>query len=279
MWQIRGRTVRLQRPLVMGVLNITRDSFSDGGKFLSADAAVQHAENLIAEGAGILDVGGESTRPGSSPVSASDEISRVIPVIESIAARFDIPISIDTTKGEVAEAALNAGAHIINDISGLRFDERIAAIAAEYGAGLVLMHSRGNFETMHSQTPVHDIIREVKESFSRMLKTSAACRVASEQIILDVGIGFSKTQSQNLELLAKLDKLKAEFPDHPFLVGASRKSFLGKILGGGGPDERLFGSLAAAAIAVWNGADIIRVHDVKETVRSLKVIEAIKDQL
>ena len=271
--------MRLQRPLVMGVLNITPDSFSDGGKFLSADVAVQQAERLIAEGACILDIGGESTRPGSSPVSANDEIQRVIPVIESIAARFDIPISIDTTKGEVAETALNAGAHIINDVSGLRFDERIAAVAARFGAGLVLMHSRGDFETMHSQTPVSDIIREVKESFSRALSSAAACHVESGQIVLDVGIGFSKTQSQNLELLAKLDKLKAEFPDHPFLVGASRKSFLGTILGGEGPDERLSGSLAAAAIAVWNGADIIRVHDVKETVRSLKVVEAIKDQL
>ena len=263
----------------MGIVNVTPDSFSDGGRFFSPERAIDHAERLIADGADILDIGGESTRPGSSLVPVNEEIERVVPVIKRIADRFEIPISVDTTKSEVARAAIVAGAHIINDISGLRFDEGVAAIAAEFGAGLVLMHSRGDFETMHSQKPVNDIIAEVSHDFVRALSIASRHKVSQDQIVLDVGIGFGKTQQQNLELLAKLGKLKDEFSVHPFLIGASRKSFLGKILGGSEPEKRLPGSLAAAAVAVWNGAEIIRVHDVEETVRSLRVVKAIRDQL
>lgn len=259
----------------MAILNVTPDSFSDGGRYASIDAALAQAEKMIADGGDIIDIGGESTRPGSARVSVDEEIARVVPVIEAIAKQFDIPISIDTSKSEVARAAVDAGAEIINDISGLRFDERIATVAAEKGTGLVLMHSRGEFETMHSQPPVEDIIAEVTTDFYRSISTAEKHGVKPEQIVLDIGIGFGKTLDQNLELIAKLDKLTADFPQYPMLVGTSRKSFIGKLLNDAPPDKRLSGSLATAAIAVWNGAKIIRVHDVKETRETLQVINAL----
>ena len=259
----------------MAILNVTPDSFSDGGRYASIDAALAQAEKMIADGGDIIDIGGESTRPGSARVSVDEEIARVVPVIEAIAKQFDIPISIDTSKSEVARAAVDAGAEIINDISGLRFDERIATVAAEKGTGLVLMHSRGEFETMHSQPPVEDIIAEVTTDFYRPISTAEKHGVKPEQIVLDIGIGFGKTLDQNLELIAKLDKLTADFPQYPMLVGTSRKSFIGKLLNDAPPDKRLSGSLATAAIAVWNGAKIIRVHDVKETRETLQVINAL----
>ena len=218
-WQTSRRKLSLDRPLVMAILNVTPDSFSDGGKFLSVDDALRQAEKMIAEGADIIDIGGESTRPGSKPVNVDEEISRVIPVIEAIAKRFDTPISIDTTKSEVAERAIDAGAEIINDISGLRFDERIADVAAKTGAGLVLMHSRGTFETMHTQPPVDNILAEVVADLQRAIELAHAHGVGDEQIALDVGLGFGKTFEQNLELLAKLDKIVAEFKAYPMLVG------------------------------------------------------------
>ncbi len=278
MWKTSRREIELDRPLVMAILNVTPDSFSDGGKFASLDAALRQAERLINEGADILDIGGESTRPGSAGVSADEEISRVVPVIEAIAKRFDTPISIDTTKSQVSRYAVEAGAEIINDISGLRFDERIATVAAEFKTGLVLMHSRGEFATMHSQTPVADIIAEVTGDLRRSTSIALKNGVSHDCIALDIGIGFGKTLDQNLELLAKLDKLVLEFDQFPILVGTSRKSFIGKLLNGAPPDERLNGSLASIAIAVWNGAKIVRVHDVKETVDALTIISAIRSQ-
>lgn len=278
-WQIRDQKLELSGPRVMGVLNITPDSFSDGGRFIALEDALRQADRLIAEGADILDIGGESTRPGSRRVSVRDEIARVVPVIESLHRKYDIPISIDTTKSEVATAAIEAGAEIINDISGMRFDEQLANVAAETRSGLILMHSRGSFEEMHSQEPVEDILADVVRDLRCSVDAARRAGVNDAQIALDVGIGFGKTLSQNLELIAKLDKLKAEFPNFPFLVGASRKSFVGKLLGGVSAGERLNGSLAAAAIAAWNGADILRVHDVKETVEMLKVVRAARDQL
>lgn len=277
-WKTSRCEIDLIRPIVMAILNITPDSFSDGGKFASLDAALKQAEKLINEGADILDIGGESTRPGSAGVSADEEISRVIPVIEAIAKRFDIPISIDTTKSQVAQAAVEAGVEIINDISGLRFDPSIAALAAEHKAGLVLMHSRGEFATMHSQSPVDDIIAEVTADLRRSTSLALKNGVSRDCIALDIGIGFGKTLDQNLELLAKLDKLVLEFEQFPILVGTSRKSFIGKLLDGAPPDQRLSGSLASIAIAVWNGATIVRVHDVKETVDALTIISAIRSQ-
>ncbi len=275
LWKTSRRELSLARPLVMAILNVTPDSFSDGGRFKEPDAALLHAEVLIAEGADILDIGGESTRPGSVRVSADEEIARVVPVIEVISKRFDVPISIDTSKSEVARAALIGGAEIVNDISGLRFDERIASVAAEYGAGLVLMHSRGDFENMHDQPPIEDIVTAVTADLRRSSGLALEHGVAPERIVLDVGIGFGKTLDQNLELLAKLDKLITEFPEYPMLVGTSRKSFIGK-LGGAPPEQRLSGSLATAAIAVWNGAKVLRVHDVKETVEAVRIASAVK---
>ena len=274
-WQTSKRKLSFDSPLVMGILNVTPDSFSDGGEFLATDAALRHAEKLISEGADIIDIGGESTRPGSQAVSIEDEIARVVPVIEAITKRFETCISVDTTKSEVAERAIDAGAEIINDISGLRFDPRIADIAAASNAGLVLMHSRGSFETMHGQEPVEDIFSEVKGDLHRAIDLARCRGVSDGQIALDIGIGFSKTPEQNLELLAKLGKIVAEFKGYPMLVGTSRKSFLAKILGDVPPAERLGGSLATAIFAVIKGAHIIRVHDVRETVNAVRVISAI----
>lgn len=276
-WKTSRRAISLERTLVMGILNATPDSFSDGGRFFSETEALKQAEKMISEGADILDVGGESTRPHSARVAAEEEIRRVVPVIEAVAKRFDIPISIDTSKSEVAEKAVGAGAEIINDISGLLFDEKIGEIAAKHQTGLILMHLRGTFETMHKQPPVEDILQEVARGFRQSVEKAQSFGVAQDKIALDIGIGFSKTFDQNLELLAGLDKLVKEFSDFALLVGVSRKSFLGKILDDAPPDKRLQGSLASAAVAVWNGARIVRVHDVRETVETLKVVEAIKN--
>jgi dihydropteroate synthase len=275
-WQTARRKISLEKTLVMGIINVTPDSFSDGGKFFSVDDALRQAEKLVTEGADILDVGGESTRPKSARVSSDEESSRVVPVIEGIAKRFETPISIDTTKAEVAGNALASGAEIINDISGLRFDPRIGEVAAAHGAGLVLMHSRGTFETMHTLPPVDDILSDVSADFQRAVSAAKSFGVADEQIVLDIGIGFSKTLEQNLELLAKLDKLVREFSEFPILVGTSRKSFIAKILGESSPDERLAGSLASVVVAVWNGAKIIRVHDVRPTVDALAITQNIR---
>jgi len=270
--------ISTMRPLVMGILNVTPDSFSDGGEFFSADAAVRQAERMIREGADIIDIGGESTRPGSKRISADEEAERVVPVIEAVAARFDIPISIDTTKSSVAERAIAAGAAIINDISGLRWDAGLADIAAASNAGLILRHSRGTFETMHTEPPADDIFADVSAAFTEALKIAASAGVAKENIVLDIGIGFGKTFEQNLELLAKLDKIIAEFEDYPMLAGVSRKSFIGKILGEPDPQKRVAASVAAAVIAVTKGASIVRVHDVKETADALKLIAAINEK-
>lgn len=263
----------------MAILNRTPDSFSDGGKFFSIEDALKQAEKLITEGADILDIGGESTRPMSERVSAEEEIQRVVPLIKKIVIEFDVPISVDTSKSKVAEAAIDAGAEIINDISGLRFDERIAEVAARYKTGLVLMHSRGDFDAMHKQKPVENILREVSNDFQRSIAKAEHSGVKKESIVLDVGVGFGKTFEQNLELIARLNEICEEFSDFPLLVGTSRKSFIGKILGDASVSERLQGSLASAAIAVWNGAKIVRVHDVKATVEMLKVVEAVKKQI
>ncbi|HEX8636687.1 MAG TPA: dihydropteroate synthase [Pyrinomonadaceae bacterium] len=280
-WQTSKRRIETEaKTLVMAILNVTPDSFSDGGKFFVIDEALRQAEKLIAEGADILDVGGESTRPNAERVSADEETRRVVPVVEAIVKRFDVPVSIDTSKAAVAEHAVGAGAEIINDVSGLRFDERIGEVAAKYQTGIVLMHLRGTFETMHKLAPVKNIFAEVTNGFHQSIEKARAFGVGDAQIALDVGIGFSKTFDQNLELIAKLDKLIAEFPEFPMLVGASRKSFVGKILGDDvPPDERINGSLGSAAIAAWNGANIVRVHDVKSTVEIMKVVGALKTKI
>ena len=280
-WQIRDRRLPIgERTLVMGVLNVTPDSFSDGDKFLTLDNAIRHAERMIAEGVDIVDVGGESTRPGGEPVSAEEEIQRVVPVIKELTKRSDTAISIDTTKSEVARAALDAGASIVNDISGLRFDFYVADAAASAGAGLVLMHSRGTPATLHRLPPVAEIIPEVINGLRASVHMAERRGVKRESIVIDPGIGFGKSQEQNLELIAKLDQLIAAFPELPLLVGTSRKSFLGRILADeeGTPAnayERLHGTIASMIAAVLNGAHIVRVHDVKASVDALKTIQAI----
>jgi dihydropteroate synthase len=274
-WQTSRRHILLERPLVMGILNVTPDSFSDGGQHLDTHAAVAHAEKLIAQGADIIDIGGESTRPGSRSVEEGEELRRVVPVIELLAGRFDVPLSIDTSKSAVADAALSAGAEIVNDISALRFDPHIAKVTARHRAGLVLMHSRGTFATLHTQPPVSDILSEVTRDLKTSIASARAAGVGDDQLSVDIGLGFGKTLEQNLELLAKLDNIVAEFGTYPVMVGASRKSFIGKLLGGSASGERLAGSLAAAMIAVQKGASIVRVHDVRETVEALSVLSAI----
>ena len=263
----------------MGILNVTPDSFSDGGQFDSIDAALYQSEKMIADGVDIIDIGGESTRPGSNRVSAAEEIERVVPMVQAITQRFDSRISIDTSKADVARAAIDAGAEIINDISGLRFDEKIAEVAANTGSGLVLMHSRGEFETMHEQPPVEDIFEDVGSDFRRSTKLARDHGVKAECIVLDVGIGFGKTVEQNLSLIAHLDRLTNQFPNYPIVVGASRKSFIGKLLDIPNTHDRLNGSLAVAAIAAWNGGMIFRVHDVRETVEMLRMITALKNSV
>ncbi len=275
-WQTSRREISLETALVMGIINVTPDSFSDGGVFLSANDALRHAEVLLNDGADIIDIGGESTRPGSEPVSTEAELERIIPVISSIARRFDVPISVDTTKSQVAERAIDAGAEIVNDISGLRFDPRIADIAARTGAGLILMHSVGMFATLHSEQAVPDIFKSVSVGFRTSIATAEAAGIDARQIVLDVGIGFGKTLDQNLELVAKLDRMISEFPNHPFLIGTSRKSFIGKISGAASPTDRHGGSVASAVIAVWNGASVVRVHDVLETKQALQIVNAMK---
>ena len=271
-----------ERTLVMGVLNVTPDSFSDGGEFFSLESALAQAEKMIAEGADLIDIGGESTRPGGAAiVSAEQELERVLPVIRQLAKRSDVPISIDTTKAVVARAALDAGAAIVNDVSALRFDVHLADEVAKSGAGLVLMHSRGVPGAMHGLPPVADIIEEVTSSLRRSIEIAERHGVKHEAIVIDPGIGFGKSQEQNVELIAKLDQLINAFPDLPLLIGTSRKSFLGRILtdenGNPAPaDQRLHATLASITAAVLKGAHIVRVHDVKATVETLRVAEAIK---
>ena len=281
-WHIRDRVLPIgERTLIMGILNVTPDSFSDGGQFFSMDHALTHAAQMISEGADIIDVGGESTRPGGEPVSAEDEIKRVVPVIESLVARFDVPISVDTTKSEVARAALDAGAAIVNDISALRFDFYVADAAARAGAGLVLMHSRGTPATMHRLPPVADIMQEVTHSLRASVNMAERRGVKRESIVIDPGIGFGKSQEQNLELIGKLDQLIAAFPEYPLLIGTSRKSFIGRILADstGTPapaEDRLHGTMATITASILHGAHIVRVHDVKAAAETIRVTESLQ---
>ncbi len=264
------------RTLVMGILNVTPDSFSDGGLFFDHERAIAQAERMVEEGADILDVGGESTRPGSAPVAVEEEIRRIVPVIETIAPRVRVPVSVDTTKAEVARAALAAGAEIVNDISGLRFDRALADEAARVGAGLVLMHSRGSHETMHQLPPVADILGEVTESLRRSVAEAERRGVARQAIALDPGIGFGKSSEQNVELLARLDVLVENFAEFPVLVGTSRKSFIGRLLDGAPAGERLHGTMATVTASILKGAHIVRVHDVRAAVETVRVADAIR---
>ncbi|HEX8355202.1 MAG TPA: dihydropteroate synthase [Pyrinomonadaceae bacterium] len=276
-WKLSRRALAWgARTLVMGVLNVTPDSFSDGGRFFDLGRALEHAARMVEEGADVLDVGGESTRPGGSAVDEEEEARRVVPVVGALAARVRVPVSVDTTKAGVARAALDAGAEIVNDISGLRFEPALADVAARHDAGLILMHSRGDFETLHSQEPVADIVKEVSGDWRRGVGEAERRGVGRGRIVLDPGIGFGKTQRQNVELIAKLDVLARDFPEFPLLVGTSRKSFVGRLLGGAPADGRVHGTMASVAAAVLRGASVVRVHDIRAAVETVRVADAIK---
>ncbi len=276
-WRIAGGILPIgTRTLIMGVLNVTPDSFSDGALFLSPDKALAHAEQMIADGADIIDVGGESTRPGADLISPEDELHRVLPVIEELTKRFSVPISIDTTKAVVARAALDAGAAIINDISALRFDFHIADEAKKSGAGLVLMHSRGTPATMQRLPPMADVLEEVTNSLRSSVAMAERRGVKRDSIVIDPGIGFGKTQEQNIELIARLDRIVHAFPDVPILIGTSRKSFIGRLLDDAPATDRLHGTMASITAAVLRGTHIVRVHDVKAAAETVRIADAIK---
>lgn len=259
--------------LLMGVLNVTPDSFSDGGRFFRKDAAIAHAIEMAAEGADIIDVGGESTKPGSKEVPAEEEIRRVVPVIEGLHGRIKADISIDTRKSKVAEAALKAGASIVNDISGLRRDKNIAGVAARYGAGMILMHMQGEPENMQDSPKYANLIREIKESLKLSALEAFKAGVKKDLVAIDPGIGFGKTVEHNLEILNRLE----EFMDLelPICIGTSRKSFLGKLLDKPDTDDRLAGTIATCVVAVMKGARILRVHDVKAAKDAITITKKI----
>jgi dihydropteroate synthase len=311
--EIQGRTIRLgRRTLIMGVLNVTPDSFSDGGLYLEPNAAAAHATQMIEDGADWIDVGGESTRPGSEPVSAQEELARVLPVIRGIHKRFPShPISIDTTKAEVAEQALRAGASIINDVSGLRFDPRLAEVARRHRAALVLMHLRGRPGTMQRRPFARDVWRSIREGLDRSIRRALRAGVRRSQIILDPGLGFGKTRRQNFEILAGLERLQ-NFR-LPVLAGSSRKSFVQAIARGEGLDPRASrapqpaaawlwplvagkgatrgqasrtssltlqtGDTAAVVAAILGGAHIVRVHDVASIGPAVRMADAVLQAL
>jgi dihydropteroate synthase len=271
-WRTSRRTLDLSKPVLMGVLNITPDSFSDGGRFFDRNHAARRLEELQRDGADIVDVGGESTRPGAMPVSVDEEIRRVIPAIEAASERVDIPVSIDTTKSRVASAALDAGAEIINDISGLRFDPGIAGLAAESGAGLVLMHIRGEPRTMQQSIHYDDLMGEILAELRDSAERALASGCHPDQLVVDPGIGFGKTAEHNLVILNELGRITEL--GFPVLVGPSRKSFIGKTLGLE-VEQRLEATLAACVVALLRGARIFRVHDVVQARRALDMAELI----
>jgi dihydropteroate synthase len=258
--------------LVMGVVNVTPDSFSDGGKFFDPAQAVAQALALAAQGAEILDIGGESTRPGAEPVTEAEELRRILPVIEQLASRVKIPLSVDTVKPAVARAALRAGASIVNDVAAHREDDAMWKVVSEFGAGYICMHAQGTPQTMQTNPVYVDVVREVGEFFGGRLKTLSSCGVPADQVVLDVGIGFGKTVGHNLQLLAALRSFTTW--QRPLLLGVSRKSFIGTLLGAE-VAGRLPASLACASLAVAAGVQIIRTHDVAETVQAVRMTEAV----
>jgi dihydropteroate synthase len=257
----------------MGILNITPDSFSDGGKFLGLDPAARAAEQMARDGADIIDIGGESTRPGSDTVPPDEELRRVLPVIQALASRLETPLSIDTVKSSVAEAALEAGAVMVNDISGLAADAEMAALVSDTGVHVCLMHMRGTPKTMLSNAHYGDVVLEVREELEERIGAAKASGVRDDQIIIDPGFGFAKTSAHNLEIIRRLREIVSL--GYPILVGPSRKSTIGKVLGGLPVNERLEGTAALVALSIANGAAIVRVHDVKEMSRVARMTDAV----
>jgi dihydropteroate synthase len=267
-----GFTLNLnERPLIMGILNVTPDSFYDGGAHQGTEEALRHARQMIADGADIIDVGGESTRPGSDPVSSDDEIRRIKPVVELLVEEALVPISIDTRKADVAREMLLAGAHLINDVSGLRHDPDMAGIVAESGVPVVIMHMRGTPDTMQSLTDYDDVVCDVRRELAGQVAAAEAAGIEPDNIIIDPGIGFAKTAGQSVELIARLDELMDL--GKPILLGPSRKSFIGKTLGLE-PQDRLEATITSCIVGVRKGARILRVHDVEAVARAVRMNEA-----
>lgn len=266
-----------KRTLIMGILNVTPDSFSDGGQFFSLESALAHARQLIREGADIVDIGGESSRPGAQPVAFEEELHRVVPVICAIRKESAVPISVDTYKASVAEAALDAGANIVNDISALRFDPRMVTVVAHARAPVVLMHMLGDPQTMQQNPVYRDVVHEIKEFLAERIAFAVTHGVKRERILVDPGIGFGKTVEHNIEILRRLSELKEL--QCPILIGTSRKSFIGRLGSTTSEplpiDQRLEGTIASNVIAILNGAQIVRVHDVAAMKRALAIIDAV----
>lgn len=276
MWHLAGgRTLDLsEQGVIMGIVNVTPDSFSDGGEYLEPARAADHALSMLDEGAALIDVGGESTRPGARPVSAEEELARVLPVVEAILARRpDGLVSVDTSKAAVAEATLECGAAIINDVTALRGDPVMATVVAKYGAGLVLMHMQGEPRTMQANPTYGDVAAEVRDFFAERLEAARAAGIAPEKVAFDPGIGFGKTVAHNLTLLRELPTLAAL--GQPLVLGVSRKSFLGKISGADALPDRLPPTVALTALGRERGARVLRVHDVRPNLLALRTVEAL----
>ena len=273
-WKIAGELFDLSaRGWIMGVLNVTPDSFSDGGRFLSPSRAIAHGREMIAQGANIIDIGGESTRPGAARVDATEEMRRVLPVIEALAR--EVIVSIDTSKAEVAEAAIDSGAKIVNDVSGGRADDAMLPLVRERGTAFIIMHMQGNPRTMQRAPTYDDVVTEVADFFRQQYASAIKSGLDPMMLAFDPGIGFGKTLEHNLSLLKNLPQLRIN--DRPLVVGVSRKSFLGKISGhNGSVEERLWPTVAFTSLLRMNGADVLRVHDVKENVEALRVADALR---
>lgn len=273
-WAIRGRSLSLERPLVMGVLNVTPDSFSDGGRYGDPRRALARAEEMVTEGADLLDVGGESTRPGAPPVDPDEEAARVLPVLRLLRERLPhVPVSVDTRRAAVARAALAEGAEIVNDVSALA-DPEMGGVVAETGAGVVLMHMRGTPQTMQLDPCYDDVAGEVADELEGALRRARAAGIAEEAVVVDPGIGFAKTAEHNLEVIARLEVLGRL--GRPVLLGPSRKAFIGRLLGGVPAEARGVGTAAACVAGLLHGARVFRVHDVRTVRQALDVAEAIR---
>jgi dihydropteroate synthase len=271
-----GRELSLIKPLVMGILNITPDSFSDGGDYFEPKDAVSQAKRIIAEGADIIDIGGESSRPGAEEITVGEEIGRVLPIIKAVREISDMPISIDTTKAEVAEEAIKTGADIINDISAMHFDERMVEVALKYETPIILMHMLGKPKTMQADPSYTDCVGEIKQFFAERINYCESKGINRDMIIIDPGIGFGKRLQDNLDIIKNLGQFKSF--GCPVMIGSSRKSFIGMITKDNNkPAERIGGSIASVLAAIRNGCNIVRVHDVAATVEAINVYKAIED--
>ncbi|MEM9275521.1 MAG: dihydropteroate synthase [Cyanobacteria bacterium P01_F01_bin.143] len=262
-----------QRTYLMGILNVTPDSFSDGGQFNDLQAAIAQAQYMIDNGADIIDIGGQSTRPGAEQISVTEEFNRVIPIIKAIRQQFSIPISVDTTRATIAQDAIAAGADLINDISGGTFDPEMFTVAAKLDVPIILMHIRGTPQTMQQMTDYQDLVTDIINALRHQIQNAIACGVPESKIIIDPGIGFAKTAEQNIELLRRLSEFNTL--KVPILVGTSRKSFIGKIINQPEPQKRVWGTAATCCSAIMSGADILRIHDVAEIYDVSRVTDAI----